>query len=265
MTGKKLLTFSLLLTLFVACSHHQSSLEHNGHQVMATLWVQNAAEYRALCYQSYFQAETILKEKLKKAGKNSRPKAVVMDIDETILDNSPYQAKGILEGQTFSEKSWDNWIQLKRAKLIPGAKKFILAAKQLGVEIILISNRSIKNLKATYENLADHGLPIKRENIFLKTTSESKDQRRNHILDQYQVLISIGDTLADFNVDFEGVALNERNILIERNRPRFGQEFVLLPNPMYGDWINAIYRYERDLDLEEAQNVRLKHLFPYEL
>ena len=231
--------------------------------MMATLWIQNAAEVKALDYQAYNIATKRLSllTRRKVAGKRL---AVILDIDETVLDNSPYQARNIIEQRSYTSENWGEWIQKRMAQSLPGVSDFIRFAHDKGVEVFLVSNRKIKHLEDTYQNLVDRGIQVKRENIFLRTTSNSKLSRRKTIEKKFNVVMLFGDTLADFHEDFEEASKKERDMLVEKYRDEFGKKYFILPNPMYGEWINSLYHYEESLTGKEREKIHYKNLYPYE-
>lgn len=251
----------LPLILLVSCGH-MADKNIARYTEASTLWVQNAAEFRALSYQAFNSARLYLDRALLTKRNRKRP-AIVLDIDETVLDNSPYQAMNILKNRTFDRKYWDEWIKLAQAKAIPGAIDFLNYSHKKGVEVIYVSNRKIKGLDATYKNLLNLGFPVKRQNIFLRTTTSNKEERRQNILKNYDILILAGDSLADFSEVFHSKGTNDRNILVDKMRDDFGKKFIVLPNPMYGDWEGAMYNYEFSLDEDKKAKLRKGHLYPY--
>ena len=132
----------------------------NEYQAGATLWMQKAGEYRALAYQAFNLAHCQLdadldKRNLKKLARTERkkPRAVMVDIDETVLDNSPSQALGIQLRQGFDLKSWYAWGEMRKAKAIPGAVDFLNYAASKGVKVFFVSNRDAVQKQATMDNL----------------------------------------------------------------------------------------------------------------
>jgi 5'-nucleotidase (lipoprotein e(P4) family) len=228
----------------------------------STLWVQNAAEYKALTLQAYNVATLQLKQSLKKSG--AKNKAIILDLDETVLDNSPYQASGILEGRGYTESSWDEWVKLAKAQAVPGALDFLNYAHARGVEIFYITNRRSKHLDPTYQNLVELGIPVERENMMMRTTTSNKTQRRQFVLDKYQVLLYIGDVMADLGERFEDLSLNEMHVLTEGISQEFGKKYIILPNPMYGDWERAFYEDGNSSTAIKRARQRRNYLYPYE-
>ena len=115
-------------------------------------WHKNSAEYHALCLQAYNAAQNKLDNELSKT--HDKQLAIVADIDETILNNTPYNEMLINENAVFTQENWANWVNKKTATAIPGALDFFKYADSKGVEIIYLSNRKIENYEATKLNLS---------------------------------------------------------------------------------------------------------------
>jgi 5'-nucleotidase (lipoprotein e(P4) family) len=211
--------------------------------LLAVLWYQRAAECRAL----YHQACNIARERIDQhlARKtNNRPSAIIVDIDETILDNSPYQAGLARRGQTYSEATWTNWVNFAHADALPGISNLLHYAASKRVEVFYFSNRKAFQTLQTITNLQQQGLPFAdTSHVLLRTGKESKDDRRGPLLTNgvYDVVLLMGDNLADFHHDFESTNQWERLQNAERARAAFGSNYIVLSNPMYGNWENALY------------------------
>jgi len=192
---------------------------------------------RALFIQGY----NIASEKLLKAASvqiKQKPLAVVADIDETILDNSPFEGWQITSGKSFSDDTWKTWTDKAAAKALPGALQFAELADSLGVEIFYVSNRSAGDaLESTMANLKSAGFPYAdEEHILLKEDISSKISRRNKILETHEIVILIGDNLADLDGIFEKRDINFGFDSVDSLSAYFGEKFIILPNPMYGTW-----------------------------
>lgn len=260
----KLLIHFGLLGLLISCSQLGQKRQSHEYLELATLWVQNSSEYRALCYQAYNTATERLKNyKTPKGSNSSKPLAIVFDLDETVIDNSPYQAMMVLTDTPFSSETWDQWIDLKRAAAVPGAKAFLTAANSQGFELFFVSNRMVRHLDATYQNLIELGLPVKKSNLFLRTHSMGKDSRRAHILKDYNVVLYLGDVMTDFSDDFENKSTNERHILTDALSREFGKKYIVFPNPMYGEWERALYGHDLEMSAEEKSRRRKRALYRY--
>lgn len=251
----------LLIITVTSCSGSKTGNPAR-YTEQGTLWIQNSAEVRALSYQAFNSARVHLDRVLRKKLYKKSP-AIVLDIDETLLDNSPYQAKNIIDGHTFEKQRWYDWIDLAQAKALPGSVDFLNYAHKRGVKIIYISNRKIRGLEATYKNMIEVGFPVKRQDIYLRTTTSNKLERRHSVSDKHDIIMLVGDTMADFSEVFHKEGTNQRNILTDKMRNDFGKKFIILPNPMYGDWENTIYNYDYSKTHEDKEKLRKRHLYPH--
>lgn len=246
-----LLLGSVIALFCVHCSREQKStglLQHD--LMMATLFHQNAAERDALCYQAFNAAKLSLLLQLDTLPRDLK-KAVVVDIDETMLDNSPFEAKTIVERSSYPVY-WNEWCEKGSAADIPGAVDFLNFAVQKGVDVFYVSNRKEFLLSATMRNMDSLNFPqVKKSHFLLRAKSSSKEYRRSIISQTHQILLLIGDVLTDFDVIFEGQSIEERYRLVNNAQHEFGQRFIILPNVMYGDWEGAIYEHnykQSDID-----------------
>jgi 5'-nucleotidase (lipoprotein e(P4) family) len=257
----KLRVAIVLLALSLgACGSMSPREASNEYMTLANLWVQNSAEYRALCFQAYNIATQQLSKHRNHGEK--RP-AIVLDIDETVLDNSPYQAMLTLTHQNYTSETWEEWVNLRRARPVPGSVEFLKEAHRQGFELFFISNRAIRHLEPTYQNMIELGIPVKRENMFLRTNQMGKDSRRAVIETNHEIIMLIGDVMTDFSDIFEDKTTNERHILTDRSAREFGTRYIVLPNPMYGEWERAIYGHDFDLSESERRRRRERALYRY--
>lgn len=253
----------LLLVLAIGCASKSKAPQteekiNNQAIVNATLWFQTAAEVRALYYQGYNFARIRLDEDLKK--KTAKKRAVVVDIDETIFDNSPYQAKIILENVEYP-KYWNEWIQSESAKALPGALEFLNYADKKGVEVFYITNRRTNEKTSTLHNLQKLGFPVKSDNhLMVRETENNKTARREIVTKDYHIVLLVGDNLNDFTGLYEKKSIKERNEVTDKLQNDFGKIYIMLPNPMYGDWESAVYNYNNALPAEEKDLKRKSHL-----
>ncbi len=207
------------------------------YSIQAVLWQQHAAEYRALAYQTFNLAQIQLDNILYNKTDYKKPIAIVADIDETVLDNSPYSGKQVELDEDFSLLRWTEWGKEKQAKAIPGALDFFKYAKSKGVDIFYISNRSIHQKKETIENLKTIGFPFADvEHVLLKDTTSGKEPRRLQVQKTYDIVLLIGDNLSDFSMVFDDRSTIERNTSVDSLKAVFGKKFIVLPNSIYGDW-----------------------------
>ncbi|MEO8376030.1 MAG: HAD family acid phosphatase [Candidatus Sumerlaeota bacterium] len=216
----------------------------------ADLYMQTSAEYRALCYQTYDAATKRVKDLMSNRPSDAKAPAVILDLDETVLDNSAFQSFQELEQLGYDGRLWQEWERHPEAtRLVPGAKEFLDTATQLGVTLMYVSNRV--NVETATQALTHNGLSIdSTHQLYLKNPKDSKpsnkDERRAAILEKYDVLILVGDNLTDFSSDFTApnvktsdeatTAINARAAKVDTNRARFGTDWFVLPNCVYGDW-----------------------------
>jgi len=230
------------------------------------LWMQSSAEYKANTTQAYNTAlrniDAALVDGKWTAAKeqvgdcSSLPPAIVMDIDETVLDNSPYMGKVVLEGGEWNAVTWNEWVALKEAAAVPGAVEFIKAMRDKNVKVIFISNRECRRgckpasrscqEAATIENLAKVGVAgvLPADVLLLGEedgwTSEKKS-RREYLSKKYRIVMLFGDDLGDFLPDVKSsITPQERDRLVSENKNNWGRKWFMLPNPTYGSWFNIL-------------------------
>ena len=208
--------------------------------VTAVLWFQRSAEYRALCYQAFNLAELRIKEYLPNFDRDKHP-VVIFDIDETLLDNSPQEAQNILDGKPYSPEAWKAWSDKASAEAIPGAVEFVRFLAQNEIEPIYLSNRMNTEGTMTLLNLQKCNFPYAdRNHLFLKSETSSKEFRRNMVERQHQVIMLVGDNLSDFDQVFEDRTNNFGYATVDSLRADLGKKFIILPNPIYGDWTKPL-------------------------
>ncbi len=237
----------------------------NEHLVMATLWFQRASECRALYYQAFNMAKLSLDNQLATNTDNHKPKAVVVDIDETVLDNSPFETNSIRTGKSFTSDAWKEWTDMAKASPTPGSLEFLKYAESKGVETFYISNRDTSALAKTIENLQNLGFPFADEkHVLLKTETSIKTVRRNKVLETHDILIFAGDNLGDFDEFLEDRTTDFGFSKVDQMQTKFGQRFIVLPNPMYGSWEKEVLKSDQKLSPSEKENLRKKQLIGYE-
>ncbi|NTW31851.1 MAG: 5'-nucleotidase, lipoprotein e(P4) family, partial [Bacteroidetes bacterium] len=155
---------------------------------------------------------------------------------------SPYEAKMIEKGFSYSSKTWKEWTKLAIAKPLPGVIDFLTYAKSKGVEAFFVSNRETDERDATLKNMINEKIPFAdTTHMYLKGKQSDKTARYNEISKKYKIILTIGDNLRDFNEVF-GTRKNDYGMnLVDSLKTQLSENFILLPNPMYGDWEKAIY------------------------
>jgi 5'-nucleotidase (lipoprotein e(P4) family) len=222
---------SVLATLFVLPT---SAFAADG---LETRWFRDSVEYMTLAQQTYRMALQAV-EAEEKQHKNW---AVVLDVDETVLDNSAYQLERHAYGDSFDMKTWNAWCERRAAQPVPGVKTFLDAVRKLGGNIVFISNRHVVTEQATIDTLQAQNLWSKGDIICLKTDDEAytKVVRRTEARTgqgdcmvkgkEMAILAYLGDNIHDFPEDGEEVQEGGRDA-------QFGTKYFLFANPMYGSW-----------------------------
>lgn len=266
------LTKKVILTAFI-CTLAATTVSAQGYKkvellpdqmILPTAWVQSSAEYKALTISIYNMSKVILDMKL--AQPSGKPKAVILDLDETLLDNSAYQAMTV-EQQTGYPNGWFDWIDAAQAPATPGGLDFLNYADQKGVKIFYLSNRKIKGdrlvpgMENTLKNMRALGFPQAEESqMYLRSGSSSKEERRQAIAKDNDVVMIFGDNLNDISDDFKGKTVAERKAAVDKFRNDFGVTYIVLPNPMYGEWEGAIYDYNYGASAAEKTDMRKEAL-----
>lgn len=204
--------------------------------INATLWYQHSAEMRACYYQAFNIAKLALDNNLREHS-GDKPPAIVFDLDETILDNSFYEAQLIFDQETYNPESWKKWSDRECAQALPGAVEFVEYAFATGVEIFYVSNRMEDEIESTFSNIRKLGFPeIPIENYIFRTEESSKTARRNIIRENYDIILLLGDNLNDFSGIFEDRDKDNGFEAVDKNKDMFGTKYIVFPNPMYGNW-----------------------------
>lgn len=262
------LLFISLICSFLFSSYSEAeqgtALAANLHEqnTMSVLWFQTSGEAKALYYQGYNIGKMRLNEFLCKQPKKRglKPPAIVLDIDETILDNSPHQAWNV-KAANGHFMNWDEWINRFTAKPLPGAVDFLKYAHSKGVEIYYISNRKEAGKAATIRNLKQIGAPMAdaAHVLLLQPGERGKENRRQQVARIHDIVLLFGDNLGDFS-GFDYLSPAGRVKAVEQRKEEFGKKLIVFPNPMYGDWEGAIYNYNHSKSDFEKANLRKANL-----
>ncbi len=231
-------------------------------KIFATAYQQHAAEYRALCFQAYNIAHQKVDEIVKTT--TSLPKAIITDIDETVLNNSPYEAHQTLQGKDYESASWNEWTAMAKADTVPGAYSFLKYASTKGIEIFYVTNRGENEKTVTLKNLQKFNFPnADNEHIFLRESTSSKEPRRKNIKATHSVVMLLGDNLADFSFLFDVKNPEERTQNVNAVSSAFGNKFIVLPNMIYGDWESSLYNFNYSLTPSQKDSVIRSVLISY--
>jgi len=235
----------------VACTAGRPGSEN----INAVEWMQTSAEYRGVAEQAYRQAAVSLAEALADSSWTADldqtgefaelPPAVILDVDETVLDNSPFQVRLIETGREYNAEQWGEWVREERAEPIPGAVEFTRHAASKGVAVFYVTNRDAELEHATETNLLAYGFPLSVDEDRLLTRGEreewgsNKATRRSFVGERYRILLLVGDDLNDF-LPAAALSVEQRSEAAIRHSSFWGSRWIVLPNPAYGSWERAL-------------------------
>lgn len=244
---KSLLVAAALSVSFIAApfsTSHAAEVTQsdvNNEMVMAVAWMQNSAEYRELCYQAYNVALERVKEAVKNHKKGDKPLAIVLDADETVLDNSAFEAGLIGTDNAYNSKDWNEWCNAAEALAMPGAAEYLQAVDKLGVDIFYASNRSLSQVPGSAKNFKKIGFPqADAKHMIFKGENGNKMERFEKVMQDYDVVVFMGDNTGDLPINSYHKSQDERNALVDAHKDEFGKRFIVFPNPSYGDWEPAL-------------------------
>jgi 5'-nucleotidase (lipoprotein e(P4) family) len=225
--------------------------------LLATLWNQTSVEYRGNALTVYALAKLRLDQALadkswtgapneQKGDYQNLPPAVVLDVDETVLDNSPYEVWLIKSGNSFSGKTWNEFCAAQISRAVPGSVEFTKYAESKGVKVFYLSNRDAETEKDTRSNMEKLGFPMGGNvDTFLMQNEQpgwgsAKSTRRAVIAKDYRILLNFGDNFGDFDDRYK---LDEAGRLkaFEENKERWGREWLVLANPTYGSFESTTF------------------------
>jgi 5'-nucleotidase (lipoprotein e(P4) family) len=213
----------------------------------AVAWTQTAVEFDGVTVSVYRGAIRALQAGLSDGwlaapeqteAAEDLPAAVVLDLDETVLDNAPYQAWLMMSRQTYSDTTWEDWCDDGSATLIPGALEYLRAAQELGVAVFFITNRSTACEAATIANLNELGIDATADTVITRgeiNTGSDKGARRAHVAQTHRIVQLVGDNLGDFVDGYNGT-LEHREQIYVTHEDWWGRQWIVLPNPQYGSW-----------------------------
>ncbi|MEH6306110.1 5'-nucleotidase, lipoprotein e(P4) family [Olivibacter sp. CPCC 100613] len=234
--------------------------EYHRDYTNAVLWQQQSGEYRALCFQAFNYAQLSLDKALKKRAK--KPRCIIVDIDETLLDNSPQSGQTLRSKKGFDLAEWKRWTGMAIADTVPGACSFLKYAASKKVAIFYISNRDQSEIPATMQNLKRYGFPyVDNDHLLFRDSTSNKQSRRNQVAMTHQIVMLAGDNLSDFSTVFYQEEKNTKEE-VDLLAKKFGTSFIILPNPMYGDWEQSLYPKGNLTEAEKA-DIRLQKIKTY--
>ena len=247
----------------------------------AVVWTQTAIERELLARQAFAAAREQLARALADPGWDALPReeregrvdrlkpAIIVDIDETMLDNTPYQARLVRDGASYDEFTWAQWCREERAQAVPGALEFARYAAERGVTVFYLSNRARDLNTVTLANLRKLGFPIAdRDDVFLglgtvvpgcEQNGSEKGCRRRLVAREHRVLMQFGDQIGDF-VDVLANTPAGRRQAVEPYLGWVGERWFVLPNPTYGSWEPALFNNAWSLPATERRRMKLDAL-----
>ena len=243
----------------------------------AVVWLQSSTEYAGVVTGIFVAATAALEEIARTEANRTHGMAIVMDIDETVLDNSRYQAQLVFDEATYESESWDNWISLRAAPAVPGVVDFIRRSQSLGFHVVFVTNRACRARPDTAEyclqkadtlvNLEEIGVDTSSTTLFLRGErppercrtflsaseradgkwSSDKTSRRECIRLDHDIIMLFGDQLGDFTEEQGGpYGESGRDIAAEFGE-YWGKTWFMLPNPTYGGWHPGTFPEKRSL------------------
>ncbi len=256
MKNLNLIIASCLLASVISCTTAapvaKNSIQDTPYQnlgrdgkIYAAFYQQRAAEYEALCLQAYNIATLRLDEAL--AQKSDKPLAIVSDIDETFLDNSYYAVERSKMGKNYDQKTWEEWTAKGIATPLTGSQKFYQYAASKGIQVFYVTNRAEAEREGTLKNLKKYNFPLQSDaSLILRSKESSKENRRKDIAKNYNIVLLLGDNLADFSDIFDKKSETDRSAAVKNSADDFGKKFIIISNVGYGDWESSFYHYKYD-------------------
>ena len=232
-------------------------------ETMGLLWMRTSAEYRALAYQGYNVAMNAVKMAVTDPSHQRKPLAIVLDADETVVDNTKLMGESIVNGNgRFDAPWWRQAVHQGKSQAMPGAVEFLNEVHKQGVEIFYVSNRYAPvNLDVTIQNFKELGFPsVDKDHVLLFEKDSDKQPRFDMIAKKYYVIVYMGDNAGDFPIGTKGKTLAERNSIIDAHKEDFGTTFVVFPNPAYGSWVSALAKGYQNFSPEEQKQVNNQYL-----
>ena len=228
------------------------------------LWMQQAPEARLATLSIFRSATDMLKKAIATPGSAAieqrgvesagLPPAVIVDLDETMLDNGPHQAYMVREGAAFDEAAWARWVAQRRAAAVPGALDFAQAVDKAGARIFYVSNRECfagedpcRAKEDTMANMRALGFPRADDRAAFLFKGErpgwrtDKTSRRQLVAASHRIVMLVGDDMRDFVSPAQAHALHARDReLAKLAEAEIGRRWFVIPNPMYGSWMERL-------------------------
>lgn len=255
----KMRFFTAVFALFSLTFAANADARLQDQRTLVVVWWQQSGEYKALAYQAYNAAKHAFMEAKAKPGAR---KAVVVDLDETMLDNSAYSGYQIKEGKLFNPSDFTRWVNARKSEAVPGAVDFNNFVLENGGEIFYVSNRKDDGEKAaTIDDMRRLGFKgVTPERLYLKKDKSNKSPRFSEITARgNDIVLYVGDNLNDFGDATYKKSNADRSAFVHENKDEFGKKFIMLPNPSYGGFeeglADGFYRKSADEQLMIREKV----------
>ena len=270
------LTIALLALALGGC-HSTPPLRDTHENLHAVLWMQTSAEYRILVDTTLREAgervaeltgqansgQSVASAAPEQPGINDKnlPLAVIVDLDETLLDNTSFNGELVLDRATYDPAKWSAWVAARKAEFMPGAEAFVGQVRAQGVTVLFVTNRDAADEANTLADLLP--LEVEAEHLLLagetgagqaEPWTSEKSSRRGYLAERYWIIAMLGDDLGDFIPGIRALPPEQRVAASEPFLPRFGRQWFLLPNPVYGSWERNLSEREAD----DAEQLRQK-------
>jgi acid phosphatase len=242
----------------------------------AVLWMQHSVEYQASTMAAFALAKRRLIQAMgdawwtaapaeQKGNYSKLPPAIIVDVDETMLDNSAYQAWNISSGKPFGNETWKAFVEAKISTAIPGAVTFVRYANARGIKVFYVTNRTEDMEAATRENMQKLNFPMGGNvDTFLLAGEQDgwgskKGTRRAYIAKNYRVLLLIGDNFGDFVDAYKGTEA-ERQKVFDESAAHWTKDWIMLPNPSYGSFEAVPYKFDYGATPDAMRDAKRKAL-----
>lgn len=250
-------TTALAISACTSKPVHHAETQLQQQAVMGINWMQESGEYQALAYQAFNSAKVSFDQAKVAKGKK---KAVVVDLDETMVDNSAYAGWQVKNNQPFGSESWTRWVNARQTPAIPGAVEFNNYVNSHKGTVFYVSNRKDDVEKAaTIDDMKKEGFTgVNEQTLYLKKDKSNKSERFADIEKQgYEIVVYVGDNLNDFGDATYKKSNAERRDFVKANQAKFGKTFIVLPNPNYGDWEGGLAKDYYKGDAQSRVNIRM--------
>ncbi len=247
----------------------------------ATLWMDNSVEYKASVESLFALAKLRLDQALQSkdwtalpdmqsaSDMADKPLAIITDLDETVLDNDPYESSLVTRGTSYSSKDYNNYVNAQVTGAIPGAVDFLNYADSKGVKVFYVSNRKGDQEEATRANMEKLGFPMggNTDTVLLQNEKEewtgAKESRLQYVAKDYRVVLVMGDNLGDFTDKASGT-LDERESFLQASSDHWGHDWIMFPNPEYGSWESAAFGGDYSKSEDQRRQEKIDLLKPWD-